>query len=133
MGLLDGDLARSIFAGFTGKLLTGALRKVAVAESGALDQRGDPLDSAPALHACEGFTDLYSETFRAAAGIPKGDLKVCIFAESLPAGVIPEIDDKARMDHGGRLGAKWYQIRARDIDPAGALWECQSFEIEEPA
>mgnify|MGYP001562722116 CR=1 FL=1 len=129
MGLLDGDLAEAIFQGFKGKLLTGVIRQKAVPESGGLDDLGDAIDATPTDTPLEGFVDEYDAAFKARAGIPQTDVKVCIFAQSIP-GVRPGRDDKARIDRSG--SSQWYQIRRVMTDPALALWECQSFEIQDP-
>ena len=134
MGMLDGELASSIFDGFKGKLLTGSLRKRTVPTSGGLDRAGDPIDSASADHSFEGFIDRYSEFSHAQAGIPESDLKLCIFGKSLAAGIAPERDNIAQITGpaGSIYVGRWYQIRKAAIDPAGALWECQSVQIPEP-
>lgn len=123
MGLLDGDIAKAIFAGFKGKLLAGEVRRESAA--GGLDEHGDPVAVAVSYTAMEGFTDEYSDFYRAQLNIPDTDLKVNIFAQSAP-GFEPTKDDKVR------FGSKWYQLRKIKVDPAGALWECQAFEIEAP-
>lgn len=123
MGLLDGDIAKQIFAGFKGKLLKGTLR--VETESMGNDEYGDPLATTITTHAMEGFTDEYSAFFRAQSGIPDTDLKVCIFAQSMP-GMTPAKDDKAKFRN------QWYQIRKVDVDPADALYICQSFSISAP-
>jgi hypothetical protein len=135
-GLLNGELAASIYAGFKGKLLTGRFYQHAVAESGGLDSRGDPLVSEPGEPtgiACEGFIDNYSAFSHAQAGIPDTDLKVCVFGKSMPA-VTPA--ERNLFECTGPAGSiykdRWFQVRRAAIDPAGALWECQSFEIEVP-
>lgn len=125
--LLEGGIAKAIFAGFKGKLLKGTLRRSGVAASGGLDARGDPIVGEPETWGCEGFVDNYSAFTRAQAGIPETDLKVCIFASSLPAGVQPRREDKVLMR------AKWYQLRDVGADPAQALWECQAFEVAAPS
>jgi hypothetical protein len=129
MGLLDGDLAESIYQGFKGKLLSGIFYQRIVPESGALDALGDPTDLGYTPTPCEGFTDGYSAFTRAQAGIPETDLKLCIFANSMP-GVVPTQGNFAVLNT--KLGPKWYEVRKRATDPAVALWECQAFEIPEP-
>lgn len=129
MALLTGDLAKKVFKAFKGKLLTGLIRQTVTPDSGALDDLGDPLDSAPVDTAIEGFTEDYSAYFRATAGIPDTDTKVNIFAESCP-GLIPSKDDKVKLI--GRFGAQWYQLRSAATDPATALWVCRAFPIPEP-
>lgn len=126
MGILDGQLAQAVYAGFKGKLKTGLIRQEIAPASGALDGNGDPIDVSPVFTKIEGFTDQYSAFYKAQAGIPDTDLKVCWFAKSAP-GVTPGRDDKIK------IGATWYQVRDYRVDPATALWECQSFEIEPPA
>lgn len=130
MGLLDGDLATAIFAGFKGKLLRGVIRQSPAPISGALDADGDPEPAPdPTDTPCEGFTEDYSDAFRERAGIPETDLMVNLFAASIP-GIRPTKDDKVRLDRQG-VG-QWYQLRKAATDPAEALWVCQSFEIEAP-
>ena len=129
MGLLDHDLAKAIYAGFKGKLLKGVLRKMVAPVSGGQDRYGDPIGAEPALLDIEGFDEAYSAMFRAQAGIPDSDVKVNIFAQSIP-GVTPSKDDTVKLVRAGV--ATWYQIRRVDRDPATALWTCQSFEIPEP-
>ena len=131
MGILDGPLAQSIYAGFQGKLLVGLLRRTDVAGSGGLNDKGDPNAVAPATYDCQGFVDKFSAFTRKQAGIPETDLKVCIFGASLPAGFEPQKDDQVKFTRAGV--ATWYQLRTADVDPAGALWECQGFVIPEPA
>lgn len=136
MGLLDGGLAQSIHDGFTGKLLTAQLRKRSIPASGGLDRAGDPIvPPSPTDHPCEGFIDAYSAFTMAQAGIPDTDLKLCLFGKSLPNGVRPEKDDIAKITgpDGSIYAGRWFQVRKSAIDPAGALWECQSFEIKAPA
>lgn len=122
-GLLEGQLAKAIYAGFKNKLLTGTLRRVVPGID--LDDNGDPRDSTIQTWTVQGFTDKYSAFYSAQAGIPDSDLKVCIFAQSIP-GVTPTKDDKALFQ------GKWYQLRKVGTDPATALWECQAFEIPVP-
>jgi len=130
MGILDGPLAQSIYDGFKGKLLSGTLRKNVEGDSGALDGKGDPIDVAPTDYDTEGFVDNYDDAYRARAGIPQTDVMVGIFGKSID-GVIVEKDDIASFTRSGVT--TWYQVRRAKLDPAGALWDCQSFVIPEPA
>lgn len=127
MGLLDGDLASSIYAGFKDKLLTGEVRRKAAATSGGLDAHGDPIDLDDETWDVQGFIDNYSRLTRAQAGIPTSTLKVCVFAQSAPDWV-PRKDDLVR------LGTRWTRLAGGplDIDPAGALWTLDGEEIEAP-
>lgn len=131
MGLLDGDLAESIFRGFKGRLLAGILRQRAVPDSGALDALGDPEDLAQVDTSLEGFFEDYDAAYIARAALPKDSVKVCIFAKSCPD-VTPTKDDLVRLTRAGI--AYWFQLRRVQSDPASALWECpDAFRIPEPA
>ncbi len=125
MGILDGPLAKSIYAGFKGKLQTGVIRQAAAPESGGLDAYGDPLDMLPVETPIEGFVETYDAAYAARASIPETDSKVCFFAQSAPE-ITPTIEDQIKM------GTRWFQIRKAGTDPATALWSCQSFEIAAP-
>lgn len=123
MALLTGDLAKSIFAGFKGLLLSGELRRET--PSAAVDEYGDPLAPTISYFAIEGFVSQFSEFFKSQSGIPDTDLKVNIFAQSAPT-LAPNKDDKVIFE------GQWYQIRKVATDPATALWTCQSFAIDPP-
>jgi hypothetical protein len=127
VGLLDG-LAASIYAGFKGKLIKGQLRRLVAAESSGLDEFGDPLAPVPVLYDLEGFTDAYSDFFRATSGIPDTDLKVNIFGAS--CAVSPLKDDQVVFTFAGET--TWYQLRKVATDPARVLWVCQSYVIRPP-
>jgi hypothetical protein len=130
VGLLDGDLARAIYAGFKGRLLVGRLLRIAPAPSAGLDALGDLQSPGLVAYRLEGFTDQYSDFSRATAGIPDTDVKVCIFGASLPAGIRPLKDDRVAFTRKGV--ESWYQLRRDATDPAEALWECQAYAIEPP-
>jgi hypothetical protein len=119
-GLLEGQIADAIYAGFKGKLLVGTLWRSVPAISGGLDARGDPEIIDPVSWRCQGFVDGYDAAYRARAGIPETDSKVCIFAQSIP-GVRPAKDDKVL------FRGEWWQLRSVATDPATALWVCQAF------
>lgn len=131
MALLEGDLAKSIYAGFAGKLLRGKIRKRVAAASAGLDSRGDPTAAGtPTDHSMEGFTEDYDDAYRARAGIPSTDFKVNVFCESLP-GVTLGKDDIGYFTRKGTN--EWFQLRRASKDPAGAMWTCQAFAIPEPS
>lgn len=131
MGILDGQLAKALFAGFKGKLLKGTLRRLIPSQSGGLDGLGDEIAPTPTTWPCEGFTDDYSDEFKARYGIPETDLKVCIFAQSIAAGSIsPQKDDQVQIPAGT---GPWYQLRKAKTDPATALWTCQAYGIRAPS
>jgi hypothetical protein len=131
MGLLDTQIADAIYKGFKGKLLNGVIRQVVTPASGSLDELGDPQAGDPIDTDCQGFTENYSAYHRAQAGIPQTDLKVNLFARSMP-GITPSKDAVVKFVRAGV--DEWYQLRGpREIDPAGALWVCQAFALpQEP-
>lgn len=122
-GLLTGQLAQKIFTGFKGKLFSGELRREV--KSTTLDEYGDPVSNSLLYFSIEGFSDNYSEFYRAQAGIPETDVEVNIFAKSAST-LTPQKDDKVFMN------GVWYQLRKIKVDPATALWQCQSFVIHPP-
>jgi hypothetical protein len=124
-GLLDGVIAKAIFKGFKGKLSKGELRRAI--PSAGLDEYGDPNAETPAYFSVEGFSDEYSEFYKAQAGIPETDLKVAIFGQSIKPSTIPAKDDKVTFK------GQWYQLKQVGVDPADALYECQAFRIPAPA
>jgi len=126
--LLSGALASAVYSGFKGKLLKATLRRAGPATSGGLDIRGDPIATDPQTWDCQGFLDGYSDYLRA-NGIPQTDVKVCIFAKSLSAGVQPLKDDKVEIPRGS---GTWFQLRRADTDPATALWTCAAFSVRAP-
>lgn len=128
-GLLEGQLAKAIFAGFKGKLSKATLWRAIGAQSGGLDELGDQLATFPIEWGAEGFTENYNDAFKARAGIPQTDLKVNLFAASLPVGIRPLKDDKVNIPAGS---AAWYQLRKADTDPATALWVCQAYACQRP-
>lgn len=130
---LDGPLAAALYAGFKGKMRAATLRKTVIPTSGGLDGRGDPLTTTGVRYGCEGFTEDYSELYKTQAGIPATDLKVCIFAASLQAGIAPAKQDQVMITGPLPGGSNWYQIRDVRTDPATALWTCQAFLCPEPA
>ena len=121
-GLLD-NLAGQIYAGFKNKLRLATLLRPVPSASGGLDSLGDPISTTIASYPCQGFTDNYDEMFRARAGIPETDIKVCIFGASLPSGIAPQKDDQVN------IVGQTYQIRRARSDPALALYTCQSFLV----
>jgi hypothetical protein len=128
-GLLTGQIADEIFKGFKGKLLTGTLMRDT--PSTTLDELGDPVSVTTQSWKCEGFVDNYSAYTKAVAGIPSTDSNVSIFARSLPANVRPQKDDRVIMTNG--VTASHWELRNAQVDPAGALWQCQASTPEPDA
>lgn len=131
MGLLDGQLAKAIYAGFKGRLSKGRLVRVSVASSGGLNALGDAVATGLEVYRLEGFEDAYSDFSRSQAGIPDTDVKVCIFGASLPKGIRPLKDDRVVLRKAGK--ETWFQLRKDATDPADALWTCQAYVIDAPA
>lgn len=134
MGLLDSGLDRSLYASFKGKLLRGVIRRAVISPDAELDDDGDPAVVSPIDTPIEGFPEAYSRNTMATAGIPSTDLKLNIFAASMP-GVSPQVHQQVRLDRraGVNVTSQWYEIRGPiAIDPANVLWVCQSFEIPAP-
>lgn len=134
VGLLDGDLQRAIYEGFKGRLLTGTVRRYSAPQSGALDDRGRPIDGSEYEEwAVEGFRDEYSRYTMEQAGIPATDYKVCILAGSAPSWS-PKLGDLVLLSPA--TGAYWSRLRGGKggirTDPATALWELQAFPAESP-
>lgn len=117
-----------ITAGFRGKFKKALLikRKFAAGEE---DDEGDPKLSGVLEYPCEGLVVEYSALYRARAGIPDTDVQVMIFAGTLPAGVIPSIDDRVKLPSPANV-MTLYQIRRRETDPANATWTFQAFEAQ---
>jgi hypothetical protein len=121
MGLLDGGLAAIVGNALDFLLLDGTLRRET---STTVDEHGAPVATAVVTFAFRGFDDVYDAAYRARAGIPATDIKICIPAASLAT--TPRQDDKLT------IRGVWYQARAVVSDPARALWEIQAFAIDTP-
>lgn len=117
MGLLDGDIADAVAAGFDGLLLTGTLQKSTVTDR---DEYGDPVYSTSSF-AVQGFLDTYSAIMIAAAGIPATDTRIILIAGLCDA--VPAIADKVT------LGGVVYQIRNIARDPANATFDMQCYRL----
>ncbi len=120
--LLESKIKAQVAAAFAGKLLTGTLRRIAVT---ALDDAGNPATTSAATYSFDGIRDTFDARFRAQAQIPETDVKVLIIAGSLST--TPVIDDQIKIND------VWHQVRAiLAVDPAGATYELQVYEIEDP-
>lgn len=126
MGLLDGQIAKAIYSGFRGKLQRGTLWRPVTAASGGLDARGDPIVLSPLSWACQGFQDEYSDVYKVTVGIPITDVRINLFAASLPSGIAPQKDDKVH------IAGQWWQLRKVTTDPAKALWIAPGFACKDP-
>lgn len=118
--LLEGQLAKAIYAGFKGKLLKGILSRPVA--SGGLDINGDPVTVTPQAFPCEGFVENFSAYYREQNGIPDTDMSVLIFSESIST--VPQKDDTITF-----RGTK-YQIRKiLEVDPAEATYRLQGYRV----
>lgn len=115
-GLLEGQLAKAIFAGFKGKLLKGSF--VRSTPGGGLDALGDPIAPTTATYRFEGFEETVSVFFREKAGIPDKDAVFMIFADS-----IRPRTDVQKQDVVTLRGKPWRVERVLDIDPAQATYK----------
>jgi hypothetical protein len=115
--LLDGGLARLIGRSVNNLMLDGVLTR---GVSTTADERGNP-EETDEDYPLRGFTEGYSATYRAVAGIPSTDLAVNIIAASIAT--TPKIDDRVTMR------GTTYRIRSVTTDPAQAMWVCQAFEV----
>jgi hypothetical protein len=121
-GILEGQMANAIYAGFKGKLLTGTLVRHSPSDL-ELDLFGDPVSLTGTSFSCEGFVEKFSEYYRAVTGVPDTDVKVMIFAKSISTE--PTTDDIVVFRD------IQYQIRKiLEIDPAIATYTLQCFEIK---
>ena len=121
---LEGPLRNAVAAGFRGKLKKGMLRRDVFAAG--VDEYGDPRPSSTVSYPFEGFVDTYSAFVRAQAGIPDTDAKVCILGANLPKGVVPRQGDRITLG-----GQRFQAVRLTNVDPAGALYEVQSTELQD--
>lgn len=120
---LENKLRDAIGKGLGAQLLTGTLERTAPAASSALDDYGDPVETATATWPVRGFDDDYDAAYRARAGIPESDVKVCVIGSGLPTE--PRKDDVITLSARGAQTR--YRVRAVRSDPARALWECQAY------
>lgn len=126
---LETLLKTRIAAGFHGQLLTGTLRQV-TAGSG-VDEFGDAIGDGYEDFEFEGIVDTYTAFYRAQAGIPDTDVRVLVIAGSVSAK--PRKGDKVRMRSPATGAQTWFEVIAVSGDPAGASFDLQSREIEEPS
>lgn len=122
LSFLDVDspagIRSQIAKGFKGKLFVGVLtRKV----NGVPNDHGIP-SVVTEKYRVEGFVDGYSAFYRNQAGIPENDVKIILIAGN--SDIEPVKNDTIKFP---RYPA--YQVRAIDIDPAYATFECQSFKV----
>lgn len=119
---LDGLIKRQIASAFKGKLKKGTLRR---AVPGGVDDMGDPKPGTVETWPFEGIRESYDALYRVNAGIPDTDVRILVIAGST-AGV---------PDQGFQvfIEGRFHQVRkVEGIDPAGATYQLQCFEIADP-
>lgn len=127
--LLENAIKAQVASAFSGKLLSGTLRRVT---GTAVDAFGDPTTTAVTTYTFEGTRDDRSAFFRASAGIPDTDVLILIIAGSFKASgvtttVRPKTDDQIYIRN------TWHQVRRIvEEDPASATFLIQTYEIEDP-
>lgn len=120
--LLTGLLAKQIYQGFKGKLLSGLLWRYT--PGAGVDPHGDPNPGTWAPLSLEGMIETYDSAYRARAGIPQDDVKILIFAQSLST-------SPTKADVIFMRGQYW-QSRQVETDPAIATWTLQAFGVTKP-
>ena len=121
--LLESAIKKQVAAAFSGKLLTGILRRVGHSTVDA--QYGDPVAGTPETWSFDGIVDTFSAFYVAQAGIAATDVRILIIAGSLST--TPSKDDQVK------LRDSWYQLRRLvEADPAGATFIFSGFAIEDP-
>jgi hypothetical protein len=73
-------------------------------------------------HPCKGFVDNFEAENAKGGSVRITDLKIVIFGDSLPVGVVPEPGDKITAENGTFVIVDEGVAR----DPAGATYECRS-------
>lgn len=120
--LLESKIKDQVAAAFKGQLLTGTLRRVV---STSLDSLGDPVPGTATTYSFDGIRESFSAAYAAQAGIPITDVKILVIAGSLS--VNPKKDDQIKIE------GQWHTVReVLGVDPAGATFELQAYEIEDP-
>lgn len=121
--LLESAIKAQVAGAFKGLLLTGTLRRES---SSSVDSYGDPASPTAATYTFDGIRDNFSKAYAVAAGIPETDVRILVIAGSLS--VTPKEEDQIN------IAGAWYEVRkVLEIDPAGATYTLQAFEIEAPA
>ncbi len=118
--LLEGALAKAVYAGFKGKLLKGVLTRST--PGGTLDSHGDPTGVTVTTFGFEGFVESFSRNFKRPDGIPDGDVSILMFSQSIKT--VPTIEDRVA------LRGVTYQLRKLiEQDPAGATYRFAGYAV----
>jgi hypothetical protein len=118
--LLEGALAKAIYAGFKNKLLKGVLTRTTPGST--LDSNGDPIGVSSSTFGFEGFVENFSRYYKRPDGVPDGDVAIMIFAQSIKT--VPTIEDRVV------LRGVTYQLRKLvDQDPANATYRFAGYSV----
>jgi hypothetical protein len=122
--ILEGFLKQKIAAGFRGKLKRGVIRR----ETGAsLNAAGHVVVGTPTTYTFEGIRENFDARYRAQAGIPETDVAILVLLGSVTPAATPKVGDLIQMD------GVWHKVRVTlAIDPAGATWRGQCYEVGAP-
>lgn len=124
VSLLDGFIRQKIAAGFRGRLKKGVLRREG---GGSLDNKGDVVGATPTTFTFEGIRESFDARYRAQAGIPDTDVAFLVLLGSVKPVTTPQSNDLIQMD------GVWYKVRnTLAVDPAGASWRGQAYEVPSP-
>jgi len=125
VSLLESAIKKQVAAGFKGKLLPGTLRRETHTTTNGF---GDPVSPTVTTYAFEGIRETFDAGYAAGAGIPETDVKVLIIAGLLAAAAgQPRKGDKVF------INGAWHEVRRIiGIDPAGATYSLQCYEIDAP-
>lgn len=129
--LLPSALKQTIAKAFKGRLLTGTLRREAVA---SVNSHGDPVVGTITSFTFEGIRESFSARYKAQSGIPADDVSILVLQGSLKPATTITMDDQGAFIFMGTPWNKWHKIRVvLEIDPAGATARLQCFEVAAPA
>lgn len=122
MSFLAGGMKRAIGKAFGQVQLSGTLRREVPGEG--VDEYSDPLPGTVETFPFGGWRETYDAAWLS-AGIPSTDARLMILADTITTD--PVQGDQVQFE------GLWWQVRAIEgIDPAGATFALQIYEIEDP-
>ena len=118
MDLFGFDIAAEVASAFEGQLITGTLIKVSAGARtpGALTGGANPTE---ASYSFNGIIMERSDTRKNGTLVSEGGQSALVLGGSLPAGIIPEQNDKIVLE-----GTTFRIIEVPKRDPAAATYEC---------
>lgn len=118
--MLD-DLKADVTAALAGTLRSATLWHET---PGGDDGAGNQLPGVWTDYPCEGVKGSFESVMAGLSGIPRTDAKIELLAGTLS--VTP-----LRLDYI-EIEGDWWEIQEIEVDPAGAVWICQSREMADP-